>query len=81
MVRSDLLAVLSYATVLPTTTELRSGISMRVDVDPTTENGLRELSQLMVDWLQTVRATDIGAAFGRLDAGTMQIITRQTAVL
>lgn len=81
MVRSDLLAELSYATVLPITTELRADVSMRVDLDPGSENGLRQPSQVMVDWPQTVRATDMGAAIGTLNAATMQIITRQMAVL
>ena len=34
VVRSDLLSALSYATVLPITTELREGVSMRIDVAP-----------------------------------------------
>ncbi len=40
VVRSDLLSELSYATVLPITTELRAGISLRIDVAPSQENGL-----------------------------------------
>ena len=81
VVRSDLLAELPYATVLPITTELRVDISMRLDLEPTSENGLREPSQVMVDWPQTVRASDMGSAIGRLDAAIMRIITRQMAVL
>jgi mRNA interferase MazF len=81
VVRSDLLAELSYATVLPITTELRADISMRIEVVPSMENGLRELSQVMVDWPQTVQASDMGEAIGHLDAATMRDITRQMAVL
>ena len=80
VVRSDLLAELSYATVLPITTELRADISMRIEVVPSMENGLRELSQVMVDWRQTVLASDMGEAIGHLDAATMRDITRQMAV-
>jgi mRNA interferase MazF len=81
VVRSDLRAELAYATVLPITTELRADISMRIDVDPSAENGLRERSLVMVDWPQTVRAVDMGAAIGQLDAVTMQAVTQQMAVL
>jgi mRNA interferase MazF len=82
VVRSDLLAELSYATVLPITTELRADApSLRIDLAPTTENGLRESSQVMVDWPQTVRSSDIGAAIGHLDAATMRAITRQMAIV
>jgi hypothetical protein len=35
----------------------------------------------MVDWPQTVRTADMGAAIGRLDAASMQAITRQMAVV
>ena len=81
VVRSDLLAELSYATVLPITSELRAGISLRIDVAPTEENGLRAASQVMVDWPQTVRFSDMGAAIGQFDVATMRLITRQMAVV
>ena len=81
VVRSDLLAELSYATVLPITSELRPGISLRIDVVPTVENGLRSASQVMVDWPQTVRFSDMGAVIGELEAATMRLVTRQMAVV
>ena len=81
VVRSDLLAELSCATVLPVTSELRTGVSLRIDVAPTQENGLRAASQVMVDWPQTVRCADMGQAIGLLDAATMRAITRQMAVV
>jgi mRNA interferase MazF len=80
VVRSDLLSELSYATVLPITTELRAGFSLRIDVAPSPENGLRSASQVMVDWPQTVRFSEMGQAIGRIDMVTMQAITRQMAV-
>ena len=81
VVRSDLLAELSYATVLPITTELRPDVSMRIDVAPTKETGLRLASQVMVDWPQTVRLSEMGEVIGSLDPATMQAITRQMAVV
>jgi mRNA interferase MazF len=81
VVRSDLLSELSYATVLPITTELRTEASLRIDVEPIPESGLRAASQVMVDWPQTVRLSAMGRAIGRLDAATMRAITRQMAVV
>ena len=81
IVRSDLLAGLTYATVLPITTELRNDISFRIDLGPAPGNGLRAHSQVMVDWPQTVRLSDMGEAIGRLDDATMRAITRQMAVV
>ncbi len=81
MVRSNLLADLSYATILPITSELQEGVSLRIDVEPNAENGLRAASQVMVDWPQTVRFTEMGGAIGHLDTTTMRAITRQLAVV
>jgi mRNA interferase MazF len=81
VVRSDLLSGLSYATVLPITSEIRADISLRVDITPTPENGLRMASQVMADWPQTVRFSEIGQVIGRLDLATMCAITRQMAVV
>jgi mRNA interferase MazF len=79
--RSDLLSELSCATVLPITTALRVGISMRIDIAPSQENGLRAASQVMVDWPQTVRFSDIDQAIGQLDAATIRVIAQQIAVV
>ena len=81
VVRSNLLFELSYARVLPITTELRANVSMRIDIAPSAENGLRAPSQVMVHWPQTVRFSDMGQAIGHLDTATMRTITRQMAVV
>jgi mRNA interferase MazF len=81
VVRSDLLYELTYATVLPITTAVREGLSMRIDIAPTLENGLHAASQVMVDWPQTVRLSDMGQMIGRLNMETMRAITRQMAVV
>jgi mRNA-degrading endonuclease toxin of MazEF toxin-antitoxin module len=81
VVRSDLLSELSYATVLPITTELRDSESMRIDVDPGPQTGLRAASQVMVDWPQTIRLSAMGETIGHLDVAAMWAITRQMAVV
>ena len=79
VVRSDLLAELPYATMLPITTDLRQSASMRIDIEPGPLNGLLAASQVMVNWPQTVRLSDMGGTIGRFDATTMQAIIRQMA--
>jgi mRNA interferase MazF len=81
VVRSDLLHELAYATVLPITSDVRTGISIRIDIAPHPLNGLRVPSQVMVDWPQTVRLSEMGESIGHLDTLTMQAITRQMAVV
>jgi mRNA interferase MazF len=81
IVRADILAGLPYATMLPLTTELRPEVDFRIAVHPTEQNGLRELSQIMVDWPQTVRAKSMGAVIGRLDDSIMREATEQLAIV
>ena len=81
VVRSNLLGELSYATVLPITTDLRVSASLRIDVAPSEQNGLREASQVMVDWPQTVGIAEMGAIVGQLEEATMRAITRQMAIV
>lgn len=81
VVRADILAELSYATILPLTTEMRPEVDFRITVEPTEQNGLRETSQIMVDWPQTVRAKTMGAVVGRLDDATMRVATEQLAIV
>lgn len=66
---------------MPLTTELRPEVDFRITVEPTEQNGLRESSQIMVDWPQTVRAKTMGAVIGRLDDATMRVVTEQLAIV
>lgn len=81
VVRSDLLAPLSYATILPLTTDLRSEMDFRIDVPPSEANGLREPSQVMVDWPQTLRAETMRERIGQMEPDIMRRIGMQLAVV
>ena len=81
VIRSDLLSELSYATVLPITSDVREGIGLRIDIPPSDANGLRAPSQVMADWPQTLRLSEIGQVVGTLDQTTMRAITRQMAIV
>lgn len=81
VVRSDLLVDLSYATILPLTTEHRSGTDFRVNVQPSEANGLREPSQIMVDWPQTVRAEIMGEVIGQIEPAILRRVTEQLAIV
>ncbi len=68
------------ATVLPITGTLLAAPLLRVTVQPSAENGLQELSQVMVDKAMTVKRDKIGPAFGRIDADVLVEIERCLAV-
>ena len=63
------------------TTELRQDVDLRITVQPAEQNGLRETSQIMVDWPQSVRAKTMGAVIGQLDDATMRVSTEQLAIV
>jgi mRNA-degrading endonuclease toxin of MazEF toxin-antitoxin module len=56
IVQSDLLADLDSVVLCPVTSDLRDPV-FRVTVEPNPANGLRTLSQIMVNKLSTLRAT------------------------
>jgi mRNA interferase MazF len=67
-------------TVLPVTSTLVTAPLFRITVQPSTANGLRERSQVMVDKAMTVKRDKVGPAFGRIDADTLVEVERCLAV-
>jgi len=75
VIQSDLLTDLESVVLCPITSDLRHAV-FRVTVEPNPANGLRTLSQVMVDKLATLPRTKISEPFGRLDAERMKAIDR-----
>ena len=75
IVQTDLLAELDSVVLCPVTSELRTA-AFRVTIEPTAHNGLRALSQVMVDKLSTLPRSKIGATFGRLEDERMRAVDR-----
>ncbi|CDK97847.1 conserved protein of unknown function, containing PemK-like protein [Magnetospirillum gryphiswaldense MSR-1 v2] len=53
---------------------------IRVDVEPSPENGLRKRSQVMVDKAMTVKRDKLGEPFGHLDEAAMIAVNRSLAL-
>lgn len=53
---------------------------IRVDVPPTSENGLRKGSRIMVDKAMTIRRDKVGKPFGHLDDEAMLSVNRSLAL-
>jgi mRNA interferase MazF len=49
---------------------------LRLTVEPTSDNGLRKRSQIMIDKIMTVRRERLGEPFYRLDDETMLALNR-----
>lgn len=67
-------------TVLPLTTTIRHAAVYRLTVEPANDNGLREVSQIMVDKATTVLRENAGPPIGSMDEATMQRVSRALAV-
>ena len=67
-------------TVVPVTSTLVNAPLFRLAVEPSAQNGLRSLSQVMVDKLSTVRRERIGATIGVLEPETLTRVNRALAL-
>jgi mRNA interferase MazF len=67
-------------TVLPLSTTITELDDIRLTVSPTVENGLREISQVMGDKIQTIPREKIGQVIGRLGADEMVAVDRALAL-
>ena len=75
VIQSDLLNELDSVVFCPVTGELRTA-AFRGTVEPTAHNGLRALSQVMVDKLSTLPRSKVSAPFGRLEDERMRAVDR-----
>ncbi|ARP79630.1 growth inhibitor PemK [Bordetella genomosp. 8] len=81
VIQADLYSEHGSVTVLPVTTTLVDAPLLRITAQPSTGNGLRQPSQIMVDKAVTVRRDKIGRPIGRIEGETLQEVERCLAVL
>ena len=67
-------------TVVPVTSMIIDSPLFRVTVEPSRRNGLRLISQIMVDKVTTVRRQRLGQAIGRLEDDVMLRVSRALAL-
>jgi len=80
VIQSDLFSEAPSVALCLVTSTLRDVALLRITVDPTSENGLRRISQIQVDKIITVTRERVGAVIGRLDDATMLKVNRSLAV-
>jgi mRNA interferase MazF len=71
VIQDDAFAGAATVVVLPMTSDSAEVKSVRISVTPTSENGLRMLSHVMVDKIRAIPRDKVGASFGQIDAATM----------
>ncbi len=67
VIQSDFFDELLSVTVVPITSKLRELPFIRLRVVPSAQNGLREISELMLDKIHTVPREKTGPSFGHLE--------------
>jgi len=67
-------------TVLPVSSTIVHAPLFRITVEPSPENGLRKVSQIMADKVISVRRDRVGKAIGHLPDDTMIRVARALAV-
>ncbi|WP_029030183.1 type II toxin-antitoxin system PemK/MazF family toxin [Salinarimonas rosea] len=80
VVQSDFFDDTGSVTVLLLTSALENAPLIRVTVQPTSANGLRKASQVMVDKPMSVKRGKVGPVIGRVDDETMVSVTRSLAL-
>ncbi|TWF57271.1 type II toxin-antitoxin system PemK/MazF family toxin [Neorhizobium alkalisoli] len=80
LIQSDLFQETGTVTVLLISGEIVDAPLIRLTVPPTEANGLKKISQLMIDKAMSAKRDKLGIPFGRLDDETMLSATRLLAV-
>ena len=80
VIQSDLFDQHPTVTVLLVTSILADAPLLRVTVNPSLQNGLQSISQVMIDKTMTVRREKLGKPFGKLESKTLQEVERCLAV-
>ena len=80
VLQSDLFSALGSVTICLLTTERLDAPLFRLTVEPSSSNGLQQVSQIMIDKMVTVPRETIGARIGSLDRELMVSVDRSLAV-
>ena len=80
VIQADQFDQTGTVTVLLVSGTLVDAPLLRKTVQPTTGNGLRKVSQVMVDKIMSVKREKLEPPFGRLDDETMLAVTRSLAL-
>jgi len=80
IIQADQFTATATATLLLVTSTLIEAPLLRVNVEPGPHNGLRKLSQVMIDKAMTVRRERLGPPMGRIDADSLVEVERRLAV-
>jgi mRNA interferase MazF len=80
LIQSDFFSANATLTFLLISSTLVGTPEFRIPVRPSSDNGLREPSEIMVDKATTLSRNRIGQRIGALDKETMTLVNRSMAI-
>lgn len=81
VIQSDAFSDMPSVTVCPLTSDVQSGATLiRINIEPSAENGLHLKSQIAVDKITTLSITRIAKRLGTANEDVMQKVSRALAV-
>src|SRR4051794_29980872 len=80
VIQSDIYGHLQSVTVLPLTSNTLSPEACRVTVQPSEKNGLRRISQIMVEKATSISRSKAGPFIGQLSDDDMNAVDRALAI-
>lgn len=81
VIQADVFSDLLSTVILPVTSTIIEAPILRYTLNPSPSNGLRTISQVMIDKPSTISRTKIGTPFGVLEDTEIIDITRRLAVV
>lgn len=80
VLQADYFAQTSTVTLALISSTLVDAPLLRINLEPSEENGLRARSQIMVDKVMSVRRERVGKIIGKADSDTLLSVNRSLAV-
>jgi mRNA interferase MazF len=80
IIQSDVFLDTGSVTLLPLTSHLIDAPIIRIQVEPTEDNGLAKTSHIMIDKLYTTPRDKVGSILGHIDSKIMLEVERSLAV-
>ena len=74
VIQSDLFDAHPSFTILPLTSDLEHAPQVRIRIEPTATNGLKLVSEVMVDKIQSLPLKRFGPVIGEMDSATMSAV-------
>ena len=81
VIQLDAFAAMPSVTVCPLTSHVQTNAALiRIDIEPSPENGLHLSSQIAIDKITTLAVSRITLVLGKVSEDVMQQVTRSLAV-